>query len=610
MDTMLDLPPWSGTRWRIGGAFSLLALALFAVVGVLSGEHVAQLRQRDATAALQQAADQLAQTLSNGLAERYHEIQHTAQLSPLTGHRLAAQEWRAWLQQLQQSSPHYTWIGVADQQGRVLAATGGLLEGQDVSQRPWFIEGSRAPWMGGVHPAKLLASLLPPAADGEPLRLFDIAAPIPEDDGAVIGAHLSLAWVEAQRQIALKSMPALRGVEMRLIDRENEQLLGPPLDPRHATEPSFSAEASIHAPGSQPLGWKVVVRQPESVALAEARGLRRQLWLLGLAGATLFGLVGWWLAGRLTAPLRQVAHAARHAAEATGTAMPASMDEVDQLATALSSLLQQLHEREQSLRQLNGTLEQRVAERTESLHQANQDLSLFARSISHDLKAPIGGMATLLRHLLSDDTTLCDSTRHAMMLLANECERLGALTQRLLDLGRLEQRQLSLGPVPMGPLAQEVVNALRREGSLAPHTQVTLDDLPVVHGDAVLLRQVWQNLIGNALKFSAQAVTPHVQIQAQAADGQWVFEVLDNGIGFDAQQQHRLFGAFQRLHDDSDYPGTGLGLSIVQRLVQRHGGRVWAGSRPGGGAIFGFSLPMQQPTLPAAVSLDPAPANA
>jgi signal transduction histidine kinase len=606
-------PRWRSTRLRIGAAFSVLAVVLFIAIGAVSGEEVGRMRQRDAGDALQQAADRLAQTLSVGLAERYREISHAAQMQPLVGRRLDADGWRGWLQQLQHSFPHYTWIGVANGDGHVLAATGGLLEGRDVSQREWFSEGLRGPWLGDVHEAKLLASLLPATPPDEPLRLFDIAAPVAgSGQHQVLGAHLSLAWAEEQRRATLASMPALAGVEMYLLNGRGAPLLGPSLrDPaalgrlqgtlqRGAVTRVWedgrrylTASSRVAAVGPAALGWTVLVRQPEAVALAEAHTMRHRMWAIGLVGAVLFGLGGWWLAGRLTAPLRQVAEAARSAAEATGAPMPAALDEVGQLASALSRLLTQLRDRERSLVQLNGSLEQRVLERTASLRQANEDLSLFARSISHDLKGPIGSMAMLLRNVLEDDQALRQASRLSIELLAAECDRLGELTQGLLDLGRLEQCEMHREHVRMRDLVEQVVASLRREGRVPPGTEVVIGALPEADGDAVLMRQVWHNLLANAFKFSTGASTPRVEVHGAREGDELVYRVLDNGVGFDPAQQHRLFGAFQRLHASSAFAGTGLGLSIVQRLVQRHGGRVAAEVRRGGGAQFSFALPVR-----------------
>lgn len=606
---------WRSTRLRVGAAFSLLAAVLFLAVGLLSGEQVARMRQRDAGESLQQAARQWAQALSAGLTERYLEIGHAAQLQPLIGRQLDAEGWRRWLHRLQQSTPHYTWIGVADGHGRVQAATGGLLEGQDVSQRPWFTEGSRHLWLGDVHEAKLLASLVPAPPSGEPLRLFDIAAPV---DGSthneVLGAHLSLAWAENLRRTTLASLPGMPEVEMRLLNAQGAWMLGPPLGPgtssaRQAMElalragPSpltwddgqryLSAAARVAPVGPVPLGWTVLVRQPETVALAEAQSLRHRMWAYGLVGTLLFGLVGWWLAGRLTAPLRKVAEAAHRAADAAGTPLPPNLDEVSQLAATLARLITRLSERERSLLQLNGSLEERVQQRTESLRLANEDLSLFARSISHDLRGPIGSMGLLLRRVLDTDAGLSEASRHSIGTMAQECDQLGQLIQGLLDLGRCEQGELRMVTVPTRTMVEQAVDALRRQGRVAPGTEVVIGPLPDAQGDAVLLRQVWQNLLGNAFKFSAHAQPPRVEVLGLREGDEVVYQVQDNGVGFDPAEQHRLFGAFQRLHSAGSYPGTGLGLSIVQRLVQRHGGRVWAAPRAEGGALFGFALPQR-----------------
>jgi light-regulated signal transduction histidine kinase (bacteriophytochrome) len=165
-------------------------------------------------------------------------------------------------------------------------------------------------------------------------------------------------------------------------------------------------------------------------------------------------------------------------------------------------------------------------------------------------------------------------------------------------LSQVEQNPLQSGPVPMRELAQAVADELlARPGAI--QAEVLIGSLPDATGDAVLLRQVWHNLIANALKFSAGAESPRIVIGAQHAGTECFYRVQDNGVGFDASQASRLYGVFQRLHEPSEFPGTGVGLSIVKRVVHRHQGRVGAVSRPGEGAQFWFVLPCAEPEAPA-----------
>lgn len=601
-----------GVSARIGMAFSALALVLFGITGGLSGTQARRESEREAAQALRQLADRLAERLDGDMAERYREINRLATLEGLLETDLGADRWRALLERVQSSMMHYSWIGLADRSGKVLAATGGLLEGRQVDERPWFRLGLLRPMVGDVHEAKLLASMLP-AYGGEPLRFVDVAAPLRRDDATVgvIGAHLSWAWAEERRLQLLAVVPPSLEVEILLLDQAGERLLGPerPMPVLGARESvNVLADAATGrdwsdnrryltaARHSQPsrdypgMGWTVVVRQSEARAFEAADALQRQLWLFGAVGALLFGIAGWWLAGSLTRPLRVVAERAR---ELVPTSRIATTDEVDQLGHSLAILIEDLQAREEALRALNEGLEARVRERTGLLQKANEDLHSFGRSVSHDLRGPLGSMGVLLRNLLVRGTPLPEDVRRTVEMVAEEAERLSRMTAELLTLAMVEQRGLDPVPVEMRRLVEEVLAELGKPDG--PQPEVAIGELPTVTGDAVLLRQVWTNLLSNAFKFSSKVERPRVEVSARTVDGEIEFCVADNGAGFDPEHASRLFGVFQRLHGHAEFPGTGVGLSIVRLAVHRHGGRVWAESAPGAGARFRFTLPASAP---------------
>lgn len=611
---------WGGARLRIGAAFSALAILLFGGVGFLSAHDARQQAERDTSAALQQLADRLAQRLDADMAARFRDIGQLAQLHDLMNLDPDAAEWRRVLEGLRQSSTHYSWIGVTTADGKVRSATGGLLETVDVRSRPWFANGQHRTHVTDVHEAKLLASLLPTATPGEPLRFVDISAPLRlrGKTVGVVGAHVSWAWAEERRRQALAGQTTQAGVDIVLVNREGSIELGPPtpaLTPTLAPTPEPAARdavaALMRAPAllrwsdgqrylsaasaSKPMsdypgmGWTVVVRQPEALAMAAAVALEQRLLWLSVVGAALFGALGWWLADRLTRPLRLVAAQAHGLRPGAEDHTP--HDEVGQLASTLSTLLADLQQREAELTSANDLLESRVATRTASVHQANEDLRAFSRSLSHDIQGPLGAMAQLLRHTLQDDTqTLPENAAHVVRVVVGECERLKRLSAELLTLAMVDQGEMACSSVDHAALAQEVIDQLR---VLAPEgfPQVGLGPLPALPGDPVMMRQVWTNLLSNAVKFSAKVDAPHISVNAVTLSDETVFTVADNGVGFDEAQRGRLFGVFQRLHAQDQYRGTGVGLSIVRRVVQRHGGRVWAESPARQGARFHFALP-------------------
>lgn len=614
------LSPRLDTQLRIGLGFALLAFLIFSAVAIVSGQQARRQVGNDIGESLTLLASRMAASLDNGLFERYREIQNVASFSELFATEDQPDRWRPVLEQLQRTYQHYAWIGVTDADGTVLAATGGLLETRDVSQRPWFKEARSAPFVGDVHEAVLLASLLPGLTGSEPPRFVDVAAPIVRGDRkiGVLGAHLSWKWAEERRQNVLKPVEAERRVDVLIVDRDGNPLLGPlgradarlpqsriaPLLLRgHGTETWNDGQdyltAAVRASGHRDyagLGWTVLVRQPIDTALAPARQLQWQIVGIGLLGAGLFGLFGWWLAGRLTAPLRDVARQAQALAvegwPGVGDGRP--RNEIAQLSTSLGTLMSRLQQRGQELLRLNETLEQRVSERTQALELANADLKSFSHSVSHDLKGPIGSMGMALRQVLDQEGERLDArSRNLLKLLTAECDRLRLLVDELMVLAQVEQQDLQHVVVPMEDLARSVADQLRSAQPVdaGRAVEVVIAELPQVEGDAILLEQVWQNLLANAFKFSRRTASPRVEITAETTDDEVAYCVSDNGAGFDMRQAARLFGAFQRLHRSSEFPGTGIGLSIVKRVVHRHGGRVWAHSIPGQRTSFHFALP-------------------
>ena len=246
-------------------------------------------------------------------------------------------------------------------------------------------------------------------------------------------------------------------------------------------------------------------------------------------------------------------------------------------------------EAERRIRELNESLERRVAERTAELERANKELQAFSGTVSHDLRAPlraINGYASLLREqergrLSSDGQGLLDR-------LAVNSSKLGTLVEEILEYSRAAQSALHRAPVDLGKLARGIADELQAQ---YPAARIALAALPIVDGDATMLHQILQNLIGNALKFSAGRTDARVEAGWREEKGERIFFVRDNGAGFDMRYADRLFGMFQRLHSEKEFPGTGVGLAIVKRLVERHGGRIWAESEPNAGATFSFTLP-------------------
>jgi PAS domain S-box-containing protein len=250
---------------------------------------------------------------------------------------------------------------------------------------------------------------------------------------------------------------------------------------------------------------------------------------------------------------------------------------------------------EEAIHRLNEELEQRVQQRTAQLISANQELEAFSYSVSHDLRTPLRSINGFTRILMEDYAGSLDA--EAQRLCASVCDntqRMAQLIDDLLAFSRLGRTELNWGRVDMQRLAQSVYEELvasRGEGRAA--CQVA--ELPEALGDVRLMRQIWVNLLSNALKYSSRRPDAEIEVGGRREEEETQYWVRDNGVGFDEQYAHKLFGVFQRLHTEHEFKGTGVGLAIVKRVVQRHGGRVWAEGRPGEGATFYFALPNKEP---------------
>ncbi len=335
-------------------------------------------------------------------------------------------------------------------------------------------------------------------------------------------------------------------------------------------------------------GWGVVVERPVATALAVAHAGRELSFVLHISVMVMVALAGTLAAGALAKPLEALA---READKLGGGLVPGSLprSRVPEIAR-LSTAFEEMHTRLAARTAERERAEEALTRHARELARSNAELEAFAYVASHDLQEPLRMVTSYLQLLEKrHKRTLERDAKQCIAYAVDGATRMQQLISDLLVYSRVGTKSVELAPTDCGVVLQDVLGDLKmaigESGAVVTH-----DPLPTVMGDALQMRQVFQNLIANAIKFR-NAAGPQIHVSAERNGDGWVFAVRDNGIGIAPEHAERIFEIFQRLHTRSEYPGTGIGLAICKKIVECHGGRIWVESLPGQGATFRFTIP-------------------
>ncbi len=367
-----------------------------------------------------------------------------------------------------------------------------------------------------------------------------------------------------EKELVGKSFPededlkeALEGKTVTIISPEKEENEGE----RERFGRLIEVIVPLRPAGSQQVAGAYEIYQDMSVLEPALAKIRNFVWgSIGIGFLVLYG--------SLFAFVRNASHELVHSSEEN--------------ARLYEEAKQRLEERKRA--------EKELIKRTTQLEAANKELEAFSYSVSHDLRAPLRAIDGFSRVMLEDYTDKFDDEgKRYLKIIRDNTQKMGQLIEDLLTLSRLGRKQMEISEIDMAKLAKEVFDELK---AMTPERTVQLDikTLPPVHGDQSMIRQVFVNLISNAIKFTRPREKAVIEIGGMTEGNENVYYVKDNGVGFDMQYVNKLFGVFQRLHSAEEFEGTGVGLALVQRIIHRHGGRVWAEGKVNEGATFYFTL--------------------
>jgi signal transduction histidine kinase len=477
--------------------------------------------------------------------------------------------------------------------GRVIAATNASDAGTFKEDRPYFVHGKEGAYVQNIYYSLSLGA---PA--------ITISAPIKSTDGRLLGVLAGYLNLDKMDEIINRRTGLRQTAESYLVNSSHLFVT----QPRLVTDPVILQRGIYSEPVNRCLEQGSGVIQADDYRGIPVIALYR--WLPGqdvcliteidqaeaLASSLAFGksilvfsaftllaalLLGSWLAHSLTKPIRQLLHGTEEIGRGNldHRIEFRSRDEFGSLAEGFNRMGVSLKTQADLLRQ-----------RADQLESSNKELEAFSYTVSHDLRTPLRAIDGFSRILLDEYTAqLVSEGQRYLQLIRQSTQQMGHLIDDLLAFSRLGRQTITIEQVSPLAIVSRTLEELHAEQD-GRKIDLVVGDLPECRADPALLKQVYLNLLSNALKFTRRRKIARIEVGAQHIDGQSVYFVRDNGVGFDMKYIDKLFGVFQRLHRSEEYEGTGVGLAIVQRIIQHHGGRVWAEAQLDKGAVFYFTL--------------------
>lgn len=618
----------------IAAAISVVSLLLTAAVSYVIAHDAVNRLELQIGRSLALLADEMQDKLDRAMFERLQSLDDMTEIAKIPAKTDTPASLRASLERFQTAYSDYSWVGYAGRDGKIVSATGGVHEGQNVKDHEWFKRGLDEPYVGDVKVRDGVAEKA--SSDKDRVTDFiDLAVPVSSDQETlgVLGATLSADWAEEVKDTLLGSMKDSIHADVIVLNKDKQVLFGPDdiatktldLPSIREARPGVANYAVEQWPDGQSyvtgfsksdgyrsypgLHWIVLVRENQALAFEPVRSLQLNIVLWGGLFSALAAMLAWMLAGKLSRPLLQLADAAEGLRRGRQVDFPAvdGYDEARVLAQSLGSMVAELGAQRASLAAANQTLESQVRERTQRLaeqniglerakaeaEQATEAKSRFLAAASHDLRQPLHALTLFARALSrrvhgGEATTLVAQMEEGL-------HGLKGMFDALLNVSRLDAKLIEPHRVPVS--VAEIIERVA-VGSKVEAEQNGLKFLSrpqewTLETDPALLETMIRNLVSNALKFTRQG---GVILAARRRNGQRMIDVYDSGPGLSPAQHEKIFEEFsrtdQRAHGAND--GLGLGLSIARRYADLLGMRIIVCSRQQRGSRFTIVLPPER----------------